>query len=507
MACAACASLSRRLVGAMTEPCADRHDDIADAITGNLSDERRAEFEAHTRSCAGCASEIEALGSLASRLRSTDVDLDSVARFDMPPAGLGAAVTQAIEQARTEDSPVRQLDTRRRRARRISLAVLAAAAVILAIVAIVGLRQSSPGTPAEQVALAPKDIAPGASATAALRPQPYGVAIDLSVDGLDEGTVYALWLADASGTRSPAGTFVADKDGRAALDTSTALPREQGRQDLDHRSHRHDGARRTIGLGGLPMREIETDYLVVGAGATGMAFVDTLIAESDADVVMVDRRHRPGGHWLDAYPFVRLHQPSANYGVNSRILGNDRVDEFGPNAGFYERATAPEICDYFNRVLDETLLPSGQVRIFGMSDYRGVDGDGHHFTSLLSGEDTTVKVRRKVVDATYIESEIPATSQPKFEVDAGVRVLSPNDLVHLGDVPAGYTIIGAGKTAMDTCNWLLDVGVAPDDIRWIKSRGRMVLRPRVLPAARARRLVHDTASALDRGGGRGCIAN
>jgi len=210
----------------MTEACPDRHDDIADAITGNLSDERRAEFEAHTRSCAGCASEIEALGSVASHLRSTDVDLDSVARFDMPPAGLSAAVTQAIEQARLEDSPVR-LDTRRRRARRISLAVLAAAAVVLAVVAFVGLRHSTPGTPAEQVALAPKDIAPGASATAELRPQPYGVAIDLSVHGLDEGTVYALWLADASGTRSPAGTFVAGKDGKAAIDTSTALPRDR----------------------------------------------------------------------------------------------------------------------------------------------------------------------------------------------------------------------------------------------------------------------------------------
>ena len=63
------------------------------------------------------------------------------------------------------------------------------------------------------------------------------------------------------------------------------------------------------------VRLVETDYLVVGAGATGMAFVDTLVAESDVDVVMVDRRHRPGGHWLDAYPFVRLHQPSAYYGV------------------------------------------------------------------------------------------------------------------------------------------------------------------------------------------------
>ena len=61
------------------------------------------------------------------------------------------------------------------------------------------------------------------------------------------------------------------------------------------------------------------------------------VGESDADVVVVDRRHSPGGHWLDAYPFVRLHQPSANYGVNSRVLGHDRIDETGPNAGFYER--------------------------------------------------------------------------------------------------------------------------------------------------------------------------
>ncbi len=76
------------------------------------------------------------------------------------------------------------------------------------------------------MALAAKDTAPGASATAALRPQPYGTDIDLTVAGLDEGTVYALWLADASGTRSPAGTFVAGHDGKAAIDTRTALPRD-----------------------------------------------------------------------------------------------------------------------------------------------------------------------------------------------------------------------------------------------------------------------------------------
>src|SRR5690348_8773189 len=138
---------------------------------------------------------------------------------------------------------------------------------------------------------------------------------------------------------------------------------------------------------GAAMREIETDYLVVGAGASGMAFTDALLARSDARVVMVDRRHRPGGHWLDAYPFVWLHQPSANYGVASRRLGEDRIDEAGINAGFYERAAAPEICDYFLRVLEGDFATSGRVQFLGMCDYRGEDQGGHHVTSLLTGAD------------------------------------------------------------------------------------------------------------------------
>jgi len=218
------------------------------------------------------------------------------------------------------------------------------------------------------------------------------------------------------------------------------------------------------------VRQVETDYLVVGAGATGMAFVDTLIAESDADVVMVDRRHRPGGHWLDAYPFVRLHQPSAYYGVNSCVLGNDRVDDSGPNAGFYERSTAAEICDYYNRVLEEHLLASGRVRFFPMSDYRGTDAGGHHFQSCLTGAETTVMVRRKFVDATYVESSVPSRHTPMYEIDPGVHLVPPNALVDLGEPASGFTIIGAGKTAMDTCNWLLDAGVDPEQVRWIRPR-------------------------------------
>ena len=119
------------------------------------------------------------------------------------------------------------------------------------------------------------------------------------------------------------------------------------------------------------MQTLQADYLVAGAGTTGMAFTDALIAESDASVVLVDRRDAPGGHWNDAYPFVRLHQPSAFYGVNSVHLGCDRIDQSGLNAGYYEQATGGEICQYFQQVLEKVLLPSGQVTFLGRSRARG----------------------------------------------------------------------------------------------------------------------------------------
>lgn len=116
---------------------------------------------------------------------------------------------------------------------------------------------------------------------------------------------------------------------------------------------------------------IEADYLVAGAGAMGMAFVDTLVTESDARVVLVDRNHQPGGHWTMAYPFVRLHQPSAFYGVNSRGLGSGSIDQVGWNAGLFELATAGEVCAYYDHVMRRQLLPTGRLTYFPMSEYRG----------------------------------------------------------------------------------------------------------------------------------------
>jgi len=217
----------------------------------------------------------------------------------------------------------------------------------------------------------------------------------------------------------------------------------------------------------LTTAPIETDYLVVGAGAIGMTFVDSLLTSSaDADVVMVDRRHRPGGHWNDAYPFVRLHQPASTYGVNSRELGQGTMDRVGLNRGFYDLASGPEIVGYFDQVMQQRFLPSGRVRFLPKSQVVGADA----VESLLTGQRRTVLVRKKVVDATYSDMRIPATTPPPYAVASGVRCVPLNDLVRLDRAQPGYVVVGSGKTGVDACLWLLEQGVDPDTIRWIMPR-------------------------------------
>src|SRR5262249_18459472 len=152
---------------------------------------------------------------------------------------------------------------------------------------------------------------------------------------------------------------------------------------------------------------------------------------SRADVIMVDRRHAPGGHWLEAYPFVRLHQPSSFYGVNSLPLGSETIDRHGPNKGLYERAGAAEICGYYGRVMQQRLLASGQVRYFPMSSYLGP----HRFVSFTSGEEYEVKVRKKLVDATYLEGRVPASTPPPFEVAPEARCIPVGELAKLTENP------------------------------------------------------------------------
>ena len=214
---------------------------------------------------------------------------------------------------------------------------------------------------------------------------------------------------------------------------------------------------------------MDTDYLVVGAGASGLAFADTLLAEADVDVTLVDRREAPGGHWRQAYPFVRLHTPSAFYGVNSLALGLDRIDQEGENAGFYERATGEDVREYFATVA-ERLTRTGRFHLLLRHEHLGGGPDGERVRDLSTGEVLDIDVRRKVVDARYLEASVPATHVRSFEVAPSARVVPVNDLPEVAGPQVRYAVLGSGKTAVDACVWLLDNGVEPDRIRWIRPR-------------------------------------
>ena len=165
------------------------------------------------------------------------------------------------------------------------------------------------------------------------------------------------------------------------------------------------------------VKRLETDYLVVGAGAMGMAFTDALIDHADVHVTLVDRRHAAGGHWQDAYPFVQLHQASVFYGVASTRLGSGAVQPTGPEAGLQERARQAGDPGVLRRDpvpplrgLGPGHLPRGQ-RV-------PRTGGSHLVTSLVSGETVEVDVRRRVVDATYLVADDPRD-------DARRRSVSP----------------------------------------------------------------------------------
>lgn len=235
---------------------------------------------------------------------------------------------------------------------------------------------------------------------------------------------------------------------------------------------------------------LSADYVIAGAGAVGLAFADTLVSETRASLVIVDRRARPGGHWHDAYPFVRLHGPSATYGVNSMPLGSGRIDEVGLNRGLHELASGDEIRAYFDRVMNERLLPSGRVTYLPLHD---VDDDGVA-TSLLDGSRRRLVARRRWVDATRADTQVPATHPPRYAVAAGVCSVTPGELARRPRPGRGHVIVGGGKTAIDTALWLLAQGVAPETITWIRPREAWLLnRAHVQPTPA---FAHRTLAAL-----------
>ena len=206
------------------------------------------------------------------------------------------------------------------------------------------------------------------------------------------------------------------------------------------------------------------DYLVVGAGASGMAFVDTLLlhAQKPLSVVLLDRRAAPGGHWNDAYDYVTLHQPCTNYGVESTKL--------------QEGVTHPELLASREQILAyyHGLLSRWQAD--GKHRVTFVGGAAYDFEAgayIADGASTPVQAAT-VVDARYTENDVPLRVPPRFGVADGVQVIPPNELPQLTATDAAggperrFCVLGAGKTGQDTVLYLRRALKVPvEQLAWV----------------------------------------
>jgi hypothetical protein len=138
----------------------------------------------------------------------------------------------------------------------------------------------------------------------------------------------------------------------------------------------------------------------------GMAFTDTIVSETDATVVLVDRGHQPGGHWGRGF---RLLRP-------------------GHAAAVAADGTRPVFPD--ERVSQGRSVPT------------------------LAGDEYTVTCQ-SVVDATDMRTIVPSMRLPEYAIAGEIDCVPPNDLPTRAVGKERYVIVGAGKTGIDVRLWLL----------------------------------------------------
>ena len=228
-----------------------------------------------------------------------------------------------------------------------------------------------------------------------------------------------------------------------------------------------------------PADEGECDFLVIGAGANGMTFVDSmLLANPECKIVVVDRHEMPGGHWTVAYDHVKLHHTSIVYGLESTKLEGSwsRLALQRRMLPWDHCATKRELLDYYAAAM-ERWCRAGSVRYFPCSAYDfsqlqqqdNVSGERLHcWSSLVDSREHRIVVRHKLVDGARGECRVPSECPLDIPVDPRVALITPNELSSSSVTEAARVVVlGAGKTAMDAVLQLQRLGVPPQRVTWV----------------------------------------
>ncbi len=179
-------------------------------------------------------------------------------------------------------------------------------------------------------------------------------------------------------------------------------------------------------------------------------FVASQYLAGDQKVILVDRRERVGGMWVDTYPYVRLHQPHPMFtaGNIEWTLGKDRS----------YLATKGEVLDHFEHCLEVIKQRVRVDEFFGWAVESHDEADGIVRITCRSSDGK----RAVVVEAKRLIKAYGFQTKPNepFEISSE-RILSVSpDFCDMrcGEMRASDTpvwIIGGGKTAMDTAHALI----------------------------------------------------
>lgn len=193
------------------------------------------------------------------------------------------------------------------------------------------------------------------------------------------------------------------------------------------------------------------DLCIIGAGISGLnaLYVASRYLRPDQHVVLVDRKDRVGGMWVDTYDYVRLHQPHPFFtaGDVKWTLGKE------PS----HLASKPEVLDHFRHCVEQARQGVRVTELLGHSMEKVEETTGGVVVTCRSSDGAEVSITAdRVIDAGALDVE---PLQPLALSSTRVRSVSPEACdLRTGEIDeddAPVWIIGSGKTAMDSAHVLL----------------------------------------------------
>ncbi|MHA4851402.1 FAD-dependent oxidoreductase [Rhodococcus sp. MSC1_016] len=193
------------------------------------------------------------------------------------------------------------------------------------------------------------------------------------------------------------------------------------------------------------------DVCIVGAGIAGVnaLFVASRYLSRSQKIILVDRRDRPGGMWVDTYAYVRLHQPHGLFtaGNIKWTLGRDRS----------YLATKDEVLTHFEHCLDVVKQRVHVDEYFGWTLESHDESGGMVRVTCTSSDGHVMVVEAKRLIKASGFGVVP--NDPLEISSARVLSVSPDFCDMRGDdmraSNAPVWVVGGGKTAMDTAHTLI----------------------------------------------------